>query len=152
MLLWIVLICTVVPFIVWKIGDAKRDRHQMVAGLVFDKFRGTERFMSACREALASVPGEMSQGDFETAAKDWQKSFRIQAGSYLQQKYSAAQLSQMLGVLKNVESKETLEKTVPGFASHINKIADENAENLLRRLRPNDKDDREVMGRRRRRR
>lgn len=151
-MLWIVLICTVVPFIIWRIGDAKRDRHQLLAGLVFDKFQGMQRYMQACRNAYAANPEGLSLSDFEAGAKDWQKSFRIQAGAFLQQKYSAPQLSQIIGAIKGDDSEETLEAKVPGFISHIDKIADENAETLLLRLRPNSKDDREVMGRRRRRR
>ena len=151
-MLWIVIICTVVPIIIWKVADAKRDRHQYVAGLVFDKFRGTERFMNVCRNVFVTHSEDLLQSEFEAAAEAWQKSFRIQAGAFLQQKYSASQLSQMLGVMKGVERDEELNAAVPGFAAHINKIAEENAEDLIRRLRPNSRDDREVMGRRRRRR
>lgn len=151
-MLWIVLICTVVPIIIWKIADAKRDRHQYIAGVVFDKFRGTERFMSVCRNAFEINSEGLLQSEFETAAKDWQNSFRIQAGSFLQQKYSASQLSQKLGELNGTENDKERNGVVPDFAAHIEKIAEENAENLLRRLRPNAKDDHEVMGRRRRRR
>ena len=151
-MLWIVLICTVVPFIIWKLADAKRDRHQYIAGVVCDKFQGIERFMSICRNAFETNSEGLLQSEFEAAAKDWQHSFRIQAGSFLQQKYTASQLSQMLGVLKDMENDEQRNEVVPGFADHIDKIAKENAENLLRRLKPNAKDDHEVMGRRRRRR
>jgi len=151
-MLYIVILCTIVPFIIWKIGDAKRDRHQLLASLVFDKFRGEVRFVEACKNALLLNVEDIDQDKFETAVKDWQKSFRLQAAAFLQQKYSASQLSTMLAAIKTVEGEKALTEIVPGFSSHIDMIANENAMNLLSRLKPNSKDDVQVMGRRRRRR
>jgi len=152
MLLYIIIICSVVPFIIWKIGDGRRARHKLLAGLVFDKFQGLKRFEKACLNAYEENSGDLSKEKFHEAEKNWHSSFRIEAGQYLQQKYSAAELSNFLSEMKDLSDEVSLNAIIPDYASHIDKVAKQNATNLVQRLRPNLKDDQQVMGRRRRRR
>ena len=152
MLIYIIIFFSIVPLIIWKVGDGKKDRHKMLAGLVFDKFDGFARFDNACSVVFKENVNEFSKESFDSVALDWKKSFRNEVGLYLQAKYSSPELSKLLGSMKDVKDQEKLDDIVPGFSLHIDKVSEENAKNIVLRLKPNTQDSTKVMGRRRRRR
>ena len=151
-MLYVIIFGFLIPAIFWSVKEHRRKRHQTLAGFLFDKCKGHSRFEKACIEMYESSDLAIRREDVEKGIENWKSSFRIDAGQYLQRKYTIKQLSGRLSKIKTDINSENVEAEYSEFINNIEVLASENARKLLERLQPNTKTDQDVMGRRRRRR